>query len=253
MNLIKRIISIICTFILITGMGGCMNEEEKDNKKIKEQEANGPEEIKDQIIGFLEKKYGKEFVPLSLEIDRWPYHWDDLSAYPKGGDKEKDSFCAYRQEKDGKYVFSDTYFGLIVHDEYEQKVKEIANKYFPQNKTMVIFGSDIFPNELGINSTLKDLIDMNVNYDPKLEVVVVPTFKNIEQFDKQVDLFMKEITDNKLRGIALTFYLKGYDLDVDITFDESSYQRRREIYIRPDFTLSEQRRSGQNAQRRTIN
>eukprot|EP00831_Metopus_contortus_P031838 TRINITY_DN2586_c0_g1_i5.p1 TRINITY_DN2586_c0_g1~~TRINITY_DN2586_c0_g1_i5.p1 ORF type:complete len:163 (+),score=46.27 TRINITY_DN2586_c0_g1_i5:91-579(+) len=84
MKLIKRIVSIICTFILITGMGGCMNEEEKDNKKIKEQEANGPEEIKDQIIGFLEKKYGKEFVPLSLEIDRWPYHWDDLSAYPKG-------------------------------------------------------------------------------------------------------------------------------------------------------------------------
>eukprot|EP00831_Metopus_contortus_P031839 TRINITY_DN2586_c0_g1_i6.p2 TRINITY_DN2586_c0_g1~~TRINITY_DN2586_c0_g1_i6.p2 ORF type:complete len:222 (+),score=34.44 TRINITY_DN2586_c0_g1_i6:447-1112(+) len=215
MNLIKRIISIICTFILITGMGGCMNEEEKDNKKIKEQEANGPEEIKDQIIGFLEKKYGKEFVPLSLEIDRWPYHWDDLSAYPKGGDKEKDSFNAYRQKKDGKYVFSDSYFGVLIHDEYVERIKDIAKVYFPECEVSVDYVSNSFPNELDSNCTLQDAIDMNVKYDPSVSIIVAPVFNSIEEFDKNVDLFMLQLVKNRIEGIINISYFKDNNIKVD--------------------------------------
>eukprot|EP00831_Metopus_contortus_P031840 TRINITY_DN2586_c0_g1_i8.p1 TRINITY_DN2586_c0_g1~~TRINITY_DN2586_c0_g1_i8.p1 ORF type:complete len:334 (+),score=73.44 TRINITY_DN2586_c0_g1_i8:91-1092(+) len=232
-------------FILITGMGGCMNKEEKDNKKVKEQEANGPEEIKDQIIAFLEKKYGKEFVPLSLEIDRWPYHWDDLSAYPKGGDKEKDSFCAYRQEKDGKYVFSDTYFGLIVHDEYEQKVKEIANKYFSKYQVDVSFEGDIFSNELNCNSKLQDAIDCGEKIDPTIKIKVAPTFNSIGDFDKQVDLFIQEMIEKKLQSSILVFYLWNEDFDTNY-IDNTSFQKIREINIFSDFTFKEYQFRGED-------
>lgn len=242
MKIIKRSISLLSMIILITGVYGCMNQEKdkviKDPEEVKDQLTTNPEESKDQIIAFLEKKYGKEFVPLSIEMDRWPYQWDELSVYPKGGDKEKDGFNAYRERKDDKYLFSDSYFGVLIHDEYEQKIREIAKEYFPECKITIIFASDIFPNELTSKSTLKDLIDMNIDYNPTIKIKVAPTLKNVEQFDEEVNLFIKKVIENKLRGTNLIFYLKDNNLDVDIT-DDSVYQKRRGIFITHDFTASE--------------
>lgn len=240
MKILKRSISLLSMMILIIGVCGCMNKEkDKVTKNAEEVKVTtNPEEAKEQIIGFLEKKYGKEFVPLSIEMDRWPYHWDDISVYPKDGDKEKDGFNAYRERKDDKYVFSDSYFGVLIHDEYEQKIQEIAKEYFPDCKITIIFASDIFPNELTSNSTLKDLIDMNIDYNPTIKIKVAPTFENVEQFNEKVDLFIKKVIENKLRGTNLIFYLKDNNLDVDIT-DDSVYQKRRGIFITHDFTASE--------------
>lgn len=196
---------------------------------------NDPDETRDQILSFLEKKYGKEFVPMSIEMDRWPYHYDDLVAYPKGGDRKKEYFEAYRERKNGKYVYSDCYFSVLIHDEYEEKISEIAKEFFPQNKVVVNGVSDSFPNELNSKSTLQDALDMKA-YAPSVNVRVAPTLSNIDEFNEKVDLFIKKLVDNKMRGAMNVEYFKNNNLDVN-EVTSTMYYKDRQFYIDSNYNI----------------
>lgn len=112
MKIRKKIIILISVLaLLVVLFEGCINnvndKNKKDLSKVEEQKESeerpkGPEEIKDRIISFLNKKYGKEFVPISLIDKDWQNANDELWVYPKGGDRDKDAFVTYGEVEDGK-------------------------------------------------------------------------------------------------------------------------------------------------------
>jgi uncharacterized protein YxeA len=227
----KKIMSIIGIIILL--IGGYM-------LLSRDKVTNDPDETRDQILSFLEKKYGKEFVPMSIEMDRWPYHYDNLRAYPKGGERKKEYFDAYRERKNGKYVYSDSYFGVLIRDEYEEKVKGIADEFFPECRVSTSYSSDSLPNKLNSKSTLQDAIDMNAGYVPIVSIIVAPTFKNVDEFDKNVDLFMPKLSKNDIEGTVNITYLKNNDINVD-KIEDSMCQKERRFTIYSQSGIKEYR------------
>lgn len=252
MKISRRSMSALSIMILILVMcGGCMSQEKnkvtKDSEKVKDQVtkaseedkvAAGPEEIKDKIISFLEKKYGKEFQPISLSDNEWPNYQDKLWVYPKGGDKEKDKFFAIGKSEDGEYEIGDTYVCQLIRGEYEERVREIAKDFFPQCRVDVVLTATIFPDEFTSNSTLQDVINAGAEYNPTVHIKVAPTFENIEQFDKTVDLFAKKMAESKLQGSPIIYYLWGNDVNLDnMAMDKSTFQKRRAFAIKQDFSI----------------
>ncbi|WP_238917774.1 hypothetical protein [Clostridium sp. YIM B02555] len=250
MNRFLRRVSAVSISILLVGMcGGCMNKvndkNQKDSSKVEEQKESeerpkGPEAIKDRIISFLNKKYGKEFLPMSLVDNDWQNVNDELWVYPKGGDKDKEAFAAFGQMEDGKYYICDNYVSLLVRDEYKNRIKKIAEEFFPQCKVDVAFSSFSFPNKFGINTKLQDIIDAgsDVKYDPTVYIMVAPTLGSVEKFNEKADLFVQEMAKNRLQGSPLIYYLKEDNLN--LTFDDmdsKTYQKRREITIKQDFSI----------------
>ena len=240
MKRLKKSISLLSIIILIIGVSGCMKQENKVTKdsaglKI----TTDSEEIKDQIIGFLEEKYDKEFTPGGfVEENTRLASRNTLMVYPKGGDKQKELFEAYREMKDDKYEFSDSYFGVLIHDEYVEKIRGIAKEFFPQCVVEVNNTTDSLPNELDLNSTLQDVLDMNVEYDPVISLNVAPTFNSIEEFDKNVDLFIPKLIENKMKGNIVVHYFNNDNLNVDIV-ENRFVQKRKSFYINSDFKIKE--------------
>jgi hypothetical protein len=250
MNKFLRRVSAASISILLIGMcGGCMNKvndkNQKDSSKVEEQKESeerpkGPEAIKDRIISFLNKKYGKEFVAISLIDNDWQNNNNELRVYPKGGDKDKDVFAAFGQMEDGKYTIYDTYVCQLIRDEYKDRVKNIAKEFFPQCKVEIGFSGDVFPNEFGINTKLQDIIDAgsDVKYDPTVYIMVAPTLGSVEKFDEKADLFVQEMAKNRLQGSPLIYYLKENNINLTRKdMNPKTYQKRREITIKQDFSI----------------
>ncbi|AGF54065.1 hypothetical protein B0P06_001876 [Clostridium saccharoperbutylacetonicum] len=249
MNKFLRRVSAVSISILLVGMcGGCMNKvndkNQKDSSKVEEQKENeerpkGPEAVKDRIISFLNEKYGKEFIPISLTNNDWQNITDELWVYPKGGDKKKDAFGASGQVQNGKYTIYDDYVSVLVRDEYEDRIQKIAKEFFPQCKLDISFEFSL-PNKFGINTKLQDIIDAGseVKYDPTVRIMVAPTLGSVEEFDKKVDLFDQKMADNKLQGSPIIFYLKENNLDLKFEdMNIRTYQKRRAIYIDEYFNI----------------
>ncbi|WP_238917776.1 hypothetical protein [Clostridium sp. YIM B02555] len=250
MNKFLRRVSAVSISILLVGMcGGCMNKvndkNQKDSSKVEEQKENeerpkGPEAIKDRIISSLNKKYGKEFLPISLIDKDWQNANDELWVYPKGGDRDKDAFVTYGEVEDGKYNVYDTYVCQLIRGEYEERVRKIVEEFFPQCKVEVSFTSDTFPNEFGINTKLQDIIDAGskVKYDPTVRIMVAPTLGSVDEFDKKADLVAKKIADSKLQGSLINFYLNENNLNLKFSdMNNKTYQKRRAIDINKDFSI----------------
>jgi hypothetical protein len=250
MKIRKKIIILISVLALLAVLfEGCINnvndKNKKDLSKVEKQKENeerpkGPEAIKDRIISSLNKKYGKEFLPMSLVDNDWQNVTDELTVYPKGGDKNKEAFSAIGKMEDGKYTIYDTYVCQLISGEYEDRVKKIAEEFFPQCKVEVVFEDIVFPNEFGINTKLQDIIDAGVKYSPTPYIEVAPTLGSVEEFDKKVDLFVKKMVDNKLQGGLLIYYLKENNLNVTHNdMNHNTYQKGREIAIKQDFSIKE--------------
>ncbi|AQR92971.1 hypothetical protein [Clostridium saccharoperbutylacetonicum] len=243
----KKIIILISVLaLLVVLFEGCINNvnNKKDSSKVEEQKESeerpkGPEAVKDRIISFLNEKYGKEFIAISLTNNDWQDITDELWVYPKGGDKKKDAFGASGQVQNGEYTIYDDYVSVLVRDEYEDRIQKIAKEFFPQCKLDISFEFSL-PNKFGINTKLQDIIDAGseVKYDPTVRIMVAPTLGSVEEFDEKADLFVQEMAKNRLQGSPLIYYLKEDNLN--LTFDDmdtKTYQKRREITIKQDFSI----------------
>ena len=103
MKKLKSLICILGVIIMMSSINGCFFG------------GTDPDKLRGNMIEFAEKKYDMELVPTYFAMDKGNAH---LIVYPKGGDREKDSFKVIRQKdnKTGKYEIKDTYSSMIEHD-----------------------------------------------------------------------------------------------------------------------------------------
>lgn len=76
----KRKTFLICVLVFATLLGGCgMKTKENNNKEMYTRE-----EVKQQMLDYLDEKYGEEFDVLDVVYKDWSRNWEKLYAVPKG-------------------------------------------------------------------------------------------------------------------------------------------------------------------------
>lgn len=175
----KRVLLVALTIIISLGVSGCM----KKNVD--------PEDIKAEMLSYLEEKYGEEFIPMSLSPSGFAYSYDNLRVYPKNGNKG-DSFEVWgTRMEDGSYSMSDGYFGIYIKDEYEAMLSGFVGEIYKDFKLYTDFGEGgVLPDRLDKNTKLEDIYNKDENFSSDTIIFVK------QESAKGIDI------DKSLRAIA---------------------------------------------------
>ncbi|GGH11134.1 hypothetical protein [Paenibacillus segetis] len=116
-----------------------------------------PEAIKNEMMTYLEEKYGEEFVPMSLSLSNFADSYDSLWAYPKNGTK-RDSFEVWgTRMEDGSYSMSDGYFGIYIKPKYEEVLSGFVGDVYKEFKLFTDFGEGILPDRLNKETKIEEI------------------------------------------------------------------------------------------------
>ena len=113
------------------------------------------EDIKKENLKYLEEKYGEEFEEKYGESS----NYEVMGFYKKGTNPETDVAEMYRKVENGKIVFKDNYYGILVREEYEGIVSKEVEKVFGTNKVYVEnYYQSWFPNNFNKEMKYYDAI-----------------------------------------------------------------------------------------------
>ena len=109
-----------------------MKTKENNNKEMYTRE-----EVKQQMLDYLDEKYGEEFDVLDVVYKDWSRNWEKLYAVPKGKGKEYE-FMVYRfKDENGEIYYTDDYFIIAKKDEYSEYLKTIIACLYSKNPMTV--------------------------------------------------------------------------------------------------------------------
>lgn len=126
----KYIIVMVFMAMMLIGCGEGI-EKEKDKTVKEEQELRKRQKEMEQ---YLEQKYGKisyEVTGVVWKFWNQPYDQMNFCVEREG---RKEACWVRRYEKEEKPYFMDSYFGLCIREEYEQKMEEKAIRFFQKAK-----------------------------------------------------------------------------------------------------------------------
>lgn len=131
----KRKIVLICILVIAALLVGCGKEiKENSNKGIYTRE-----EVMQQMLDYLDEKYGEEFDVLDVVYKDWSRNWEKLYAVPKGKGKEYE-FMVYRfKDENGEIYYTDDYFIIAKKDEYSEYLKTIIDQYYDEYRFIFYF------------------------------------------------------------------------------------------------------------------
>lgn len=216
-----------------------MNKNENNN----ESSTKNSDQIKSDILNYLEDKYNEEFTIISIQGKEFlePLNVAKVFVYPTKGDKERDRFQAERTMTDGKASFADSYFGLLIRDEYNERISSVVSKYFDRFAVDSSFGnSTYFSNEYDETKSLQDAIDGGQDIFSNVNILVAPTCTE-DEFNKNVENISNEIGNLKLpMGVGI-YYSKSDDLSSLYTNNiECSIGRSLRVNRELNVTLDEE-------------
>lgn len=122
----KTKIKILLIFSLCLLLGGCKNmEEEKVMTR---------EEVKQEMLDYIEKKYNEEFEIYGMDYKSWDNGGiETMLAYPK----EENPNYYFSVKRTGKNQITDDYVLNTMTDVYRKKANQIIEKYFPNAITRI--------------------------------------------------------------------------------------------------------------------
>lgn len=202
--MIKRVLIISLSIIICIGAGGCMlfKKSYSENEK------------KDMAIGYLEEKYGEEFIVKSLIPEGWPYSYDIIYFYPKSG-TEDDMFVVRGKLLDsGKYSMNDGYFGIIIKDEYEAAMSSFVKELYQDFKLYTDFGSGtVKPDRLNKNTDISEIYNIDEYFSSYTTIFVKQS--EIIDVNESLKKIAQKMVDNKLVGKVKIYEV--YDDKYEIT------------------------------------
>jgi len=207
----KAGISSLLAVIIMTGMCGCNML--TNNSWPPMNSSNNSTESAEKIVGdmteYLKGKYGDiDFTVISFFRKGFDFSYDIMHAYITGGDKVVDEFWVERFKTDTEITYEDNYFGLLIHDDYQDMVKPIAGKYFKNCKIYASFANE-FSNAMTGKSSLQDAIDAKEDTLCSLWIEVeAGTFADEAAFTASANAFLDEWEKKALKSDVRIFYLK---------------------------------------------
>lgn len=199
--------------ILVMGVCGCSMEQ--NNKQISEQQ------IIAEMKNHLSDKYGNiEYDVKGFIASGWDHPYDVLNLVTIV-DGLEESFRVERHENEGKYVYKDNYFGVVIREEFENQVIVLAEKYFPEFKVFAGMQSHMYPDSLNGDSNLEDMLAIKDEIGSITFIVLVnEKFGDVEEFNDAAKAFILEWSELKIPSTPRIIYLLE---DVYKTMDRSNY------------------------------
>lgn len=147
----KKLIALLLLLTLI--LGGCKMKKE-ENKDLPTME-----EVREEMLDYLEDKYGEEFEMYNIEYAGWGNrNRENMLVYPKDREDDERVFSLYRiYEDDGSIRYEDGYVGYVMEPIFIEKYEKIVKKYFPDSIVFAsLLGPHVYPDELTVDSSYEE-------------------------------------------------------------------------------------------------
>lgn len=216
---IKRAVLLLLALIILLGVSACMKKKPD------------PEAIKAEMMEHLEKKYGEEFVPLSLTLSGFAYSYDQLRAYPKSG-SEQDAFDIWgTRMKDGTYSIRDGYFGIYIRPQYEEMMSRFAQEIYKDSKVFVSFGEGVFPDWLTKATKLEEIYREGETFNSDSVIFVKESSAAGKDDEASLNQIAKRMIQHKMVGDVRLYVVKDSKFD-DINMAALSAKDTGEYFVR---------------------
>ena len=197
---------ILLTLLIIIGECGCSISKVIDGLR------NNNKESSADIVGDMRMHLSEKYGYIDYDIEGfiaagWDHPYDRLNLSTKV-DGIEEPFSVERHKSDDGYTFEDNYFGIIVRGEFEDKVKEYAEKYFSDFKVYAGLTSNNYPNSLTKESTLEDLMEVKSELDDiTFFVLVKEEFGSTDVFNDVAKEFIEDWSGLGLESTPRVIYL----------------------------------------------
>lgn len=178
------------------------------------------EQIRDEMLNYMEQKYGKKFHALSLErrgIDR---NSDKLNCYAEG-DESLDYAYVYRDYSDNDISYQDTYFGVLIRDDAQTEVELICKSLGLEAKAFVESSTSIYSNEYNSEKTFNDLKLDETQPGFLAEIALISDSETINN-DETQNIF-NALSRAGFRGMFTLYYFKRDAFESITTSNKSTF------------------------------
>lgn len=183
----------------------------------KEEIVNQPtrEEVKQEMLNYLQQKYGEEFESQYIEYKSWAQKGHEVMlAFPKKG-SEEDVFVVNRYQNGKKY--EDGYIGLLMKPTYEGLIEESLASSFKESKIVLNYKyvyPEAFDKETDFE-TFKQYANRKNNFVVSIYVLVDRSFSS-EQLEKSFEKIKEELKKEiSICSLTISCYLEeDYRKDV---------------------------------------
>ena len=207
----KKIRILLIGVLLIAGlliMGGCADMSQLENKF-----EQGIEDQKDILLAHMEEKYGVKFLPLSYSPTGTVTN-EEFRCYAEGTDRERDYVSVFVREENGEEIIVDDYFGIMIREEYQNRVDAITDAVVGDSKAFVYrYSVSFFDNTLAEGSTIDDAINMGQRINAAKYVFMEVTPGSEKDFEENCDKMAAKLQEAKLPGTVLFIGLAQGELE----------------------------------------
>lgn len=157
---------------------------------------------RDIYLAYMEEKYDVSFLPISYSGSGLVTN-EEFRCYAEGTDRERDYVSVFRKEENGKEVYYDDYFGILIRDEYESRVDAISDKIVGNTKSFVHrYSVSYFDNALTGEKTLDDAIEMGARLNASKYVYFEVQPGTEKAFGEACDAIADQLRESKLPGFV---------------------------------------------------
>lgn len=168
----------------------------------------------DDMLAYLEEKYGKEFCYLSY-APSGTLDEEHLEAYPADG-QPYDKVTVYRTYENGEYSYEDDYENTLIKPWYEEKVRDFAEEYFPAEGIKVY--TDI--KSIGGSVTEENILE---SASAATYVFTDDSVCSAEDYERFVDACGQWLKEH-CRGVPAGIYLRMTQSEAWAKISEADYE-----------------------------
>ena len=154
--------------------------------------------------------------------------YDLANVYVTGGDNEADSFYIKRYKDGEGYRYDDTYFGLLIREDFEKIVLRISKNYFKTCKVRVSF-IEPFDNSLVEGTSLDKFIELYQNKN-RYEFIDLYTEDTDGLFENNANSFLVEMKKQDFTNLFI--YLLDNGKVEELTREKMIAIAKNEDYIK---------------------
>ena len=225
-------------WVILTAVGaamilfGCAGQKRED---ITMQEQNDFSEIQREMERYLITKYGRIPYKITGIIWRfWNQQYDQMN-FQTEMDGRKEMCWVRRYEENDQIFFSDSYFGLCIRQEYENKMQKNAELVFPKAKVVSFLNETEFSQAVEKTDDLKK----DKKKGEKIRAVswIIVTGIEEKELNEKAVQFQKIWQKEQMESLISVFlveesYFLSFDRDDTETFiKDHRYQAQNICYI----------------------
>ncbi|MDO4453839.1 MAG: hypothetical protein Q4B90_05020 [Eubacteriales bacterium] len=225
-------------WVILTAVGaaillfGCAEQKREDTTM---QEQNNFFEIQREMEQYLTAKYGRIQYKITGMVWRfWNQQYDQMN-FETETDGRKEMCWVRRYEKNDQVFFSDSYFGLCIRQEYENKMQKSAEIVFPKAKVVSFLNETEFSQAVEKTDDLKKAKEKG----EKIRAVswIIVTGIEEKELNEKAMQFQKIWEKEQMESLISFFLVETSDFlsferkDTETFIKDHRYQAQHVCYI----------------------